>query len=100
MWNAVKIMAPVVLGKYQDIMDEYFMAAFGVKEQQPRYEICVGSTLGALGYVLSIPFVEEVYDKAAKTMVCYLMHQVVVIFFMIRKKACLQLNRNQHDLFS
>ena len=69
MWNAVKIMAPVVLGKYQDVMDEYFMTAFGTKDRQPRWEICIGSTLGAFGNALSRPFVEEVYDKTAKTMV-------------------------------
>ena len=69
MWNAVKVMAPVVLGKYQDIRDEYFMTAFGTKDRQPRWETCIGSTLGAFGYALSRPFVEEVYDKTAKAMV-------------------------------
>lgn len=64
-------MSPVVLGKYQEIMDDYFMTAFGTKSRQPRWEICIGSTLGAFGYAISVPFVEEVYDKTAKTMVGY-----------------------------
>ena len=63
------MMAPVVLGKYQDIMDDYFMTAYGTKERQPRWETCIGSTLGAFGYALSRPFVEEVYDRTAKAMV-------------------------------
>ena len=62
-------MAPVILGKYQDIMDDYFMTSFGTKDRQPRWETCIGSTLGAFGYALSRPFVEEVYDKTAKAMV-------------------------------
>lgn len=68
-WQAVKVMAPVVLGKYQDVTDDYFMTAFGTKDRQPRWEICIGSTLGAFGYALSRSFVEEVYDRTAKTMV-------------------------------
>lgn len=62
-------MAPVILGKYQDIMDDYFMTSFGTKDRQPRWETCIGSTLGAFGYALARPFVEQVYDKTAKAMV-------------------------------
>ncbi|XP_066922489.1 endothelin-converting enzyme 2-like isoform X2 [Clytia hemisphaerica] len=80
MWNAVKVMAPVVLGKYQDIMDEYFMTAFGTKDRQPRWETCIGSTLGAFGYALSRPFVEEVYDKTAKEMSTEMIHAIKEVF--------------------
>ena len=79
-------MAPVILGKYQDIMDDYFMTSFGTKDRQPRWETCIGSTLGAFGYALSRPFVEEVYDKTAKAMVSkkfrknHFLHQFLMLY--------------------
>lgn len=76
-------MAPVILGKYQDIMDDYFMTSFGTKDRQPRWETCIGSTLGAFGYALSRPFVEEVYDKTAKAMVSDLEKIISYRFFYV-----------------
>ena len=70
MWNPVYYMAPVVLGKYQDLFDEYSMTAFGVKDRQPRWQSCVEATLTTFGLAMSRPFVEEVYDETAKSMVC------------------------------
>ncbi|XP_057304506.1 endothelin-converting enzyme homolog [Hydractinia symbiolongicarpus] len=79
-WQAVKVMAPVVLGKYQDVTDDYFMTAFGTKDRQPRWEICIGSTLGAFGYALSRSFVEEVYDRTAKTMSTEMIQAIKGVF--------------------
>ena len=62
-------MAPVVLGKYQDILDEYQLAAYSISDRQPRWEVCISSTLRNFGYALGLPFIEKVYDKTAKNMV-------------------------------
>lgn len=70
MWHAVKLMAPVVMGPYQDFMDDYYRTVHQIKSRPPRWETCITNTMNSFGYGMARPFVEQVYDKTAKTMVC------------------------------
>lgn len=80
MWHAVHTMAPIVLGKYQDIFDDYYMSKYGIKDRQPRWEICIGDTLSAFGHALARPFVDKVYDKTAKDMSTEMIKAIKYVF--------------------
>lgn len=80
MWQAVKVMAPVVLGKYKDIIDEYQMDVSDTQTPTPRWEVCVTSTLRVFADALSRPFVKEVYDVTAKTMSTEMIKAVKEVF--------------------
>lgn len=69
MWHSVKVMMPEVLGRYKEIIDEYQMEVFGTKVPSPRWEVCVKRTLRVFAAALARPFVKDVYDSTAKTMV-------------------------------
>ena len=57
------------MGPYQDFMDEYYMTVHQIKSRPPRWETCISNTMNSFGYGMARPFVEQVYDKTAKTMV-------------------------------
>ena len=69
MWHSVKVMIPEVLGRYKEIIDEYQMEVSGTKVPSPRWEVCVTGTLRVFAGALARPFVKDVYDSTAKTMV-------------------------------
>ncbi|NP_001296678.1 endothelin-converting enzyme 1-like [Hydra vulgaris] len=79
-WQAVNVMAPLVLGKYQEIFDEYQLEAYSLTDRPPRWEVCISSTLRYFGYALGRPFVEKVYDKTAKTMSTEIIQAIKQVF--------------------
>ena len=62
-------MVPEVQGRYKEIIDEYQMEVSDTKVPSPRWEVCVTRTLRVFADVLARPFVKDVYDSTAKTMV-------------------------------
>ena len=68
MWHGVGLMAPVVQGRFQEFMDDYLKSVHGIKSRAPRWETCIANTMRSFGVGLSRPFVDRVYDKAAKEM--------------------------------
>ena len=81
MWLLINKIKHGLGEEYQKVYDQFYFEAFGIKSRKPRSELCLGYAVNTLGFAIAKIFVDEAYDKTAKTAVStFLKKQFTYLF--------------------
>src|ERR1700749_2360524 len=65
-WHATNAAAPMLGSKFSVEEFEFTKVMRGVRQQQPRWETCLGTTQAALGWAVGHEFVNRKFSPEAK----------------------------------